>query len=387
MTSIGRDPSTLSDRFRLQHWQRSVVFLALAVSGGLIGCASRDVYRAAELPANFQAKHIENAKTLELSKLATVAYNEDLIDVDDVLELHILVGLNPKDNPPVMQPRVNKAGTISIISVGEVPVQGLDLQTAGSVIAAACIERGIYRAPQVTVKMSKKATNQVMVVGAVQRQGPYNLPRGSSNLFTALMAAGTLADDAGTVIEVRNPPGSTTSSPGRIAGEFGVGTIAQAGHSTILPTASKTIASNYQVDLVSATKQGASGGSYQLQDGAIVMVERRDPEPIHIGGLVHKPGPIKYPMGTDLNLLSAISEAGGVSNQGANKVFIIRKVDGQPQPVNILASIRKAKRNPADNLALKPGDQVSVEQTPGTVFIDTIHLIRFAIGTSLTPLL
>ena len=387
MTSIGRDPSALSARFRPHRWRRSVVVLALAVSGGLVGCASQDVYRAAELPANLQAKHIENAKTLELSKLATVNYNEDLIDIDDVLELHILVSLNPKDNPPVMQPQVNKAGTISIISVGEVRVQGLDLQSAGSAIAAACVERGIYRAPQVTVKMSKKATNQVMVVGAVKVQGPQNLPRGNSNLFTALMAAGTLADDAGTVIEVRNPSGPNAIMPDRIAGQFGTGGIELAGHSQSLPTASRTSASNFRVDLVSATKQGAGGGNYQLQDGAIVMVERRDPEAIHVGGLVKNSGPIKYPLGTDINLLSAINAAGGVSNQGANKVFIIRKVEGQPQPIMIQASIRKAKRNAADNLALSPGDQVSVEQTPGTVFIDTIHLIRFAIGTSLTPLL
>ncbi len=386
MTSIGRDPSALSARFRPHRWRRGVVVLAFAVNCGLIGCASRDVYRAAELPANLQAKHIENAKTLELSKLATVNYNEDLIDIDDVLELHVLVSLNPKDNPPVMQPQVNKAGTISIISVGEVRVQGLDLQSAGSAIAAACVDRGIYRAPQVTVKMSKKATNQVMVVGAVRVQGPQNLPRGNSNLFTALMAAGTLADDAGTVIEVRNPPGSNPIMPDRIASDLGLGNILPAGHSQALPTASRTSASTYRVDLVSATKQ-AGGGNYQLQDGAIVMVERRDPEPIHVGGLVKNSGPIKYPLGTDITLLNAINQAGGLSNQGANKVFIIRKVDGHPQPINIQASIRKAKRDPAENLPLKPGDQVLVEQTPATVFIDTIHLIRFAIGTSLTPLL
>ena len=117
------------------------------------------------------------------------------------------------------------------------------------------------------------------------------------------------------------------------------------------------------------------------------MVERRDPEPIHVIGLVKSPGPIKYPLGTGINLLSAIGAAGGPTNQGANKVYIIRKVTGQPQPVVIEASIRKAKRNLADNLALAPGDQISVEQTPLTVFVDTIHLIRFAIGTSLTPLL
>ena len=360
--------------------------MALAISCGLVGCASQDIYQARELPGHLLAPHLENSKTLELSRLAPVAYNEDLVDIDDVLELHILVSLNTKDNPPVMQPVVNKAGNISIINVGEVHVQGLDLQTAGSAIAAACIERGIYRAPQVTVMMSKKATNRVMVVGAVQKEGLYNLPRGSSNLFTAFVAAGMLADNAGTVVEIRNPPGANNNTPDKIAGGPGASDIGLIGYSQSVPTAARSSASSFRVDLVSATKQGA-GGSYQLQDGAIVMVERRDPEPIYVGGLVHKPGKIVYPLGTGINLLSAISEAGGTTNQGANKVYIIRKVVGQPQPIVIEGSIRKAKRNLADNVALAPGDQVSVEQSPTTVFIDGIHMIRFAIGTSLTPLL
>ncbi len=360
--------------------------MALAICCGLVGCASQDIYQARELPGHLQAPHLENAKTLELSRLAPVAYNEDLVDIDDVLEVHILVSLSAKDNPPVMQPVVNKAGNISIINVGEVRVQGLDLQTAGAAIGTACIERGIYRAPQVTVMMGKKATNQVMVVGAVQHEGPCKLPRGSSNLFTALVAAGMLADNAGTVVEVRNPPGANANMPDKIAGGFGTNDITNVGYSQSVPTASRSSGSSFRVDLVSATKPGASS-SYQLQDGAIVMVERRDPEPIYVGGLVHKPGKILYPLGTGLNLLSAISEAGGTTNQGANKVYIIRKVVGQPQPIVIEGSIRKAKRNLADNLALAPGDQVSVEQSPTTVFIDGIHLIRFAIGTSLTPLL
>lgn len=360
--------------------------MALAICSGLVGCASQDIYQARELPGHLQAPHLENAKTLELSRLAPVAYNEDLIEVDDVLELHILVSLNAKDNPPVMQPVVNKVGNVAIINVGEIRVQGLDLQTAGAAIAMACIERGIYRNPQVTVMMGKKATNQVMVVGAVQHEGPFKLPRGSSNLFTALVAAGMLSDDAGTVIEVRNPPGLSVNQPDRIAGLPGLGDIGQVGYSQNMPAAARTTNASFRVDLVSATKQGASG-SYQLQDGAIVMVERRDPEPIHVIGLVKSPGQIKYPLGTGINLLSAIGEAGGPTNQGANKVYIIRKVVGQPQPVVIEASIRKAKRNIADNLALAPGDQISVEQTPTTLFVDTIHLIRFAIGTSLTPLL
>jgi polysaccharide export outer membrane protein len=386
MTPVGRESSALSVRLPSLRPRLRLFGAAVAMSLGFVGCASPDVYQARDLPAHMHAPHIENAKTLELSRLAPVGYNEDMIDIDDVLEVHIQVSLNPQNNPPVMQPVVNKAGNISIVSVGEVHVQGLELQAAGSAIAAACIERGIYRAPQVTVLMSKKATNTVMVVGAVETEGPCKLPRGSSNLFTALVYAGMLADNAGTQVEVRNPPGPNSSLPDRIAGGPGAADIAQAGHSQSLPTSAKSSASSFRVDLVSATKPGATG-SYQLQDGAIVMVERRDPEPIYVSGLVTKSGPIEYPLGTGINLLSAIAEAGGPSNRGANKVYIIRKVAGQPQPVMIEASIRGAKRNVAENLMLSPGDQLSVEQTPATVFIDTVNLIRFAIGTSLNPLL
>ena len=129
------------------------------------------------------------------------------------------------------------------------------------------------------------------------------------------------------------------------------------------------------------------GSAYPLGDGAIVMVERRDPLPVNVQGLVHKPGPVNYPLGTELHLLEAVGMAGGRNNQGANKVTIIRHVAGEANPTVIATSLREAKRRGDMNLKLAPGDVVSVEQTPATVFIDTIHLIRFAIGTSLTPLL
>ena len=114
-----------------------------------------------------------------------------------------------------------------------------------------------------------------------------------------------------------------------------------------------------------------------------MTVERRDPESIQVTGLVNKAGEIKYPIGTELRLLDAISQAGWTSNQGANKVYIIRNT---PRPIVMEASLREAKRNVNENIRLAPGDVVSVEQTPTTVMIDTLKLIRFAVGTSLNTL-
>lgn len=349
---------------------------------GLSGCVSQDVYQAEELPPQLQAPTVANTKKLDLSGLTTVAYNNDVIDNGDILEVQILIGLNAKDNPPVMLPRVNDSGAISLPNIGEVPVRGLDLPTAESAIAAACIQRGIYRSPQVTVSMKKQRTNTVRVIGAVKNQGPVNLPRGSSDLFTALVAAGGLTDDAGVIVDIRNPSAASPIQPDQIAGGFGNSTdLSQVGHSQGLPVGSRSAASVFRVDLVSATKEG--GGSYTLQDGATVNVERRDPEAIRVVGLVNKPNRYEYPVGEELRVLDAIALANGTSNKAANKVFIVRQLPGQQQPSVIQTNIRAAKRQGEMNLKLAPGDVVSVEQTPTTVLLDSIMLIRFGVGASL----
>jgi polysaccharide export outer membrane protein len=136
-----------------------------------------------------------------------------------------------------------------------------------------------------------------------------------------------------------------------------------------------------RVDLVSATTEG-NGGGYYLPDGSIVTVERRDPEPVQLQGLVQKPDLYDYPVGKELRLLGAISLAGGISNPVADKVYIIRSRPGVEEPILIQASLKKAKHHGEENIRLAPGDVVSVEPTTSTVLIDTIRVIGFTIGGS-----
>lgn len=384
MTHPGRD--RLACCVRPQSSRRRFVFAwtCLASCVALCGCASTEVIQANNIPQWLQAPAIENPKTLDLSRLATGTYGDDTIDRGDVLEVTINAGLSTKDNVTIPV-RVTESGMASLPVVGEVPVLGLDLESSEAAIAATCVQRGIYRSPHVTVTMKRQRMNRIMVGGAVKNPGWYPLPRGNSDLLSALAAAGFLAENAGTGIEIRNATGTTGGiQPDRIAmGLPGAGSVAQTGHSQSVSAAPRT-SQSLRVDLVSATK--GSAGAYPLGDGAIVMVERRDPPPIQIMGLVKKPDTYEYPIGTDLHLLGAIAKAGGVSNIGANKVYIIRQVSAQAKPTVIEASLRAAKRDSSENLKLAPGDVVSIEQTPTTVFLETLSFIRFGIGTSLNTL-
>ena len=56
------------------------------------------------------------------------------------------------------------------------------------------------------MSLANRRTNRISVVGAVEDPGTYELPVAGSDLLSALVAAGGLADNADRTIEIRLPP-------------------------------------------------------------------------------------------------------------------------------------------------------------------------------------
>ncbi len=356
---------------------RLTVVAMLALLAATLGGCSTGRYAAVDLPPEWQADPVENAQTLELAKIASPAVPYDLIGRGDVLEINIAGGFNADDNNEWVV-RISEEGNATLPHLGRIPLEGLELVTAEATIASLCREKQLYRSPQVTVTMKQPKINRVTVIGAVNDQNTYGLRSASSSLLEALVKAGGLSEDAGTLVEIRHPGFRNSPSTPRIAAlsdqEFGQG-VQQASHEE---TGSSTGPQMLTVDLVSATKQ--SQGGYYLPDGTIINVERRDPLPIHIAGLVKKAGSYDFPLGKEMTLLDAVSEAGGISNPLANKVFIIRTKPGHDEPILIEASLRKAKNELGlENPRLAPGDYVSVEQTPATGIYEAVRLIGFGL--------
>ncbi|MCA9061417.1 MAG: hypothetical protein KDA96_00080, partial [Planctomycetaceae bacterium] len=107
-----------------------------------------------------------------------------------------------------------------------------------------------------------------------------------------------------------------------------------------------------------------------------------DPPPIYVTGLVYNNGPVEYPVGKTLRVLDAVSLAGGLRNQLADKIYVIRKVAGSDDPAVIQVSHQRAKHHGEENIVLAPGDVVSIEQTAATVFLDMFQIIRLSISGS-----
>ena len=363
--------------------------LLLALSN--FGCATvhGEKYTYKNLPPNYIAGVRENPQTIDLTRLASTSKQSDVLDRGDVVEIAIAAGLNEKDTVkfPV---RIEEDGNANIPQIGRIMLAGLKMEAAEAAIIYECVDRGLYRAPSVTLTMKSQRTNRIMVAGAVKKPSVYDLPRGQSDLLTAISRAEGLDNSAGTQVVIRNPGLRGNGSQQRIAGKTPTG-VEPVGHSVDVEMAS--MSDTIKVDLISATKTGSNG--YQLEDGAVVYVEKRDPEPLHVLGLVTRPGRFEFPIAEEMRVLDAVSLAGGVSSLGANKIYIIRRKPGSiDQPIDpknpdkiqtfiIHVTLANAKQKSESNIRLEPGDVVSVEQTPLTFVLDLFRRVGMSVGTSL----
>ncbi len=346
------------------------IFVVVANSG----CLSQRAYSPASLPAEYLAMPVHSAHSLDLTKLAGPPAGSERIHPGDVLDISIAGGLG-SDEVTEFPLRVADDGVLPLPGIGPVHVAGLELSGAEHAIAAASIDREQYVQPAVNVRMDHRAVNRVTVVGAVEEQGNVELPRASASLLDAIVAAGGLAADAGINVEIRQP---VIRQEPILDGPLlpGQSPIQQASANIGTTTGMRSM----RVNLVEAVTRVNSG--IYLEDGAVVMVEKKELLPVEVIGLVRKPGQYDFPVNKELTLLGAVAMAEGVRNPLADKVLVRRFRPGMDRPVVVNLSINKAKYNAADNLILEPGDIVSVEKTAATIALDTVNLVRFSLGSS-----
>jgi polysaccharide biosynthesis/export protein len=365
---------------------RRIAGLLAVFCVSLTGCHQANHYYAENtffgerFPDNMRLAERPKVLTVDMTRLAGGAGDSDTINTGDVLEVKIAAGLSEKDQI-TMGARVSDDGTIVLPEIGTVDVAGIEPSGAESLIRTAAISKQLFYNPAVTVRFTDRRMNTVRVLGAVKNPGMKKLPPNSSDIVSALAAAEGLADDAGQFVEVRNPVVRTRIERPAIAGD----PTLPYSHVSSTTSSSATTAGgmeHYTIDLISAAKAG--DGQYNVADGGVIMVQKRDPEVIYVQGLVRKPDRYEFPVGEDLRLLDAISLAGGISNQVANKIYIVRKTGQEQNPKVIEISYRAATHSTDSNMLLGPGDVIKVAHTPATVMLEALNIIRFGVNGSTT---
>jgi polysaccharide export outer membrane protein len=318
----------------------------------------------------------------------------------DLVEITIVSGSGEERVLPVPA-RVAQDGTVMVPLVGGVSVGGLEPVAAEQRIAAAAIERGIYRQPYVTLTVKEPAVNRVTVLGAVAKPGVVELPRGSSDLASALAAAGGMSKEAGTRIEVLRRgrtflAENSTQSSGNPLDGVRLATHTSATQSTDMqfgapapldqsaPPAVAMGPHSADVTRIDLAQAGpAAPQNHKLDDRDVVMVLPQEMRVIHVTGLVKKPDQFQWEPDKSIRVLDAIAMAGGTTSPVADKVFVIRQLPDMPAPAVIKVSMSGAKRNGEENLVLAAGDLISVESTMSTMTLETLSkFFRIALGVN-----
>lgn len=331
----------------------------------LTGCQSGLSYRAVNLPADLAAPPTFNGQQFDLSRLGNTGAGTDLIQPKD--SLHILLSSGNDDDTPIdTELKVADNGTIDVPVIGPVHVMGMTESQASDAVRNSSVQRQIFMRPAVSVTFAEKYMHKVVVSGAVENPGEYEIRASASNLSTAILAAGGLTEKATSRITVHSPGGSTS-------GGTGISSVLQAGHeSANAPEQSSAGPEVIQVSLLSPeTSRIAS--QKNLPDGTIITVQEQRARYVTVMGLTGN-RTIEMPYDREFRLLDALAQAGGprFSPWIANKLKVLRPHPTTGETVAIRVNLGEAKRKRDANIALAPGDVLSVEETPLTFTVSTV---------------
>ncbi len=197
------------------------------------------------------------------------------------------------NNPDLsLETRVTQSGSISYPLIGEVAVGGLTTADAEKRISGMLEGGGFVRDAQVNIIVSVFHSQQVSVLGQVNRPGRYPV-EGKRNLTDVLALAGGISPEGGdTITIVRKREGKS---------------------------------SRQVIDLVEMMRSGDMQQNLDLASDDVIYVERAPR--FYIYGEVQRPG--MFRLERDMTVVQALSAGGGLSMRGTERRIRIKRRDAE----------------------------------------------------------
>jgi len=225
----------------------------------------------------------------------------DTLGPGDVLRVSVY------DSPDLSQEvTIGPDGAFSYPLIGRVQAAGLPVRQLESLLTKRFAD-GYLVSPQVGVTVAQHKSQQVYVMGAVSKPGPYALQR-QTTLVEALSAAGGPTSDAGFEVILTHAADQQVPPSG---------------------TAKVSAAANGQSAMRVSLEQLMGGGVSQritVQDGDVVYVPVA--AFVYVTGEIQRPG--RYRLEKDTTIQKAVTLAGGFTKFAAAKSMTVqRMVDGK----------------------------------------------------------
>jgi polysaccharide biosynthesis/export protein len=230
---------------------------------------------------------------------AALVFTTGMAGATTVLGPGDVVKLSVYGSPDLaLETRVSDNGNITFPLLGQVAVGGLSVAAAEKKIGEALEKGGYLKKAQVNMLVTTLASQQVSVLGYVNRPGRYAV-EGRRRALDLLAMAGGIHGDGGDIISlVRSRNGSTTRDT---------------------------------LDLIDMVRKGELEHDYEVAGGDVIYVERAPRA--YVTGEVTRPGPFRLERG--MTVQQAVSAGGGLSLRGSNNGMKITRKDAGGNLVTI----------------------------------------------------
>jgi len=189
-----------------------------------------------------------------------------------------------------VETRIAEGGTMTFPLLGEVQVGGLTTQQAERKIAGLLEKGGYLKKAQVNLLVTMLASQQVSVLGQVNRPGRYPVDGPRKVLDLLALAGGIGAEGGDLVTLVRTRKGVTTRET---------------------------------IDVVEMVRKGELDRDHEVAGGDILFVERAPRA--YITGEVQRPGPFRIERA--MTVRQALSAGGGLTPRGTQRGLRITRRD------------------------------------------------------------
>lgn len=214
--------------------------------------------------------------------------------------------------------RISQVGGITFPLIGEVFIAGMREREAEAKIGALLQQGGFVKSPQVNLIVEQYRSQQVSVLGEVNKPGMYTIDRGSKVVDLLAMAGGVNAGGGDAAVLIKKD-----------------GSEAKGGQS---------------IDLLALLQKGDMTQNLEVTDGDIVYVPRM--EVFYIYGEVQRPG--SYRLQRNMTVMQALSMGGGLTPRGTQRGIQIKRKDGGGALTSINAELSDV---------LRPDDVVYVKES------------------------
>ncbi|SDN14235.1 polysaccharide export outer membrane protein [Janthinobacterium sp. OK676] len=210
---------------------------------------------------------------------------EVLLGAGDVLKISVY------GSPDLgLETRVSEAGSITFPLVGSVAIGGLSVAAAEKKLGQALESGGFLRKAQVNIIVTALQSQQVSVLGQVNRPGRYPI-EGKRSLLDILAMAGGQNTDGGDVVSLIRKRGGTTTKE--------------------------------TIDIVDMMRSADLARDFDLTGNDVLYVERAPR--FYIYGEVQRPGAFR--LERSMTVLQALSVGGGLTQRGTERGVRIKRRD------------------------------------------------------------